>query len=92
MKLITKFSLASLVVLACSTSAYAANQKYFDKLDANGDQTLNKAEFTAGLQKYFVKKDITDPEEQKKKATNGFSKRDANGDGKLTFEEFSKKR
>lgn len=84
--------IAAVTLMAVSTSiAFAANQKYFDKLDTNGDQFLSMEEYAVNLEKYFAKKNITDPADKKKKLENGFKKKDLNGDGKLSLEELNTK-
>ena len=84
--------IAAVTLMAVSTSfAFAASQAHFDKLDTNGDQFLSMEEYAVNLEKYFAKKNITDPAEQKKRAANGFKKKDLNGDGKISFEELDTK-
>ncbi|WNC73073.1 EF-hand domain-containing protein [Thalassotalea psychrophila] len=87
-KIYTTVAVAALM-LGSISSANAISEQYFAKLDINNDGSLDVSEFSKNLDKYFEKKNITDPEDKKKKAKNGFNKKDLNGDGKLTFEEMN---
>ncbi|TRX53946.1 EF-hand domain-containing protein [Thalassomonas sp. M1454] len=89
-KLIT--AVAATVALGLSMSASAASKPYFDKLDADGDGYLNKAEYRVNLDRYFAKKGITDPVEKDRRTDNGFKKKDTNKDGKISFEEMNAKK
>lgn len=88
--------LTALVALTAlfSSSVYAGEKmdqkeldrkaKYFLKWDADGDKQLNKDEYTEMTRVQFEKKDKPGYEEE---AAKRFKRKDADGDGFVTFEE-----
>ncbi|WP_068544467.1 EF-hand domain-containing protein [Thalassotalea crassostreae] len=91
MKKIYKTMTVAALLLGSIGSANAISEKYFAQLDADKNGTINITEFEVNLQKYFEKKNITDPEVQAKKLKNGFKKKDLNGDGEISIEEWNTK-
>lgn len=81
-----------LVLISASFTSQAGKHDYFKKIDIDKNQVVNKAEFAVHMQKYFIKKAITDKSIQQKKIDYGFNRRDSNSDGQLTFAEFSAKK
>ncbi|PKG81847.1 hypothetical protein CXF85_16690 [Colwellia sp. 75C3] len=77
------------LLLVVSFNSQAGKQEYFNKIDIDQNQVLDKAEFSKHMKKYFAKQSITDESIQKKKVNNGFKRKDSNSDGQLNFDEFS---
>lgn len=55
------------VLLVVSFNSHAGKQEYFNKIDIDQNQLLDKAEFSKHMQKYFTKQSITDKSLQNKK-------------------------
>ena len=69
-----------------ASSAWAGPQKNFDRADKNKDGFLQKEEYLAMRAGWAVKKGN---EPTPEKDAKSFKRKDTNGDGKLTLEEFS---
>jgi len=78
------FSLQANTALAGEKSEAAKKTKVFLKWDQDGDQKLNKAEFTEMTKAQFESKGKDGWEEA---AAKRFKNKDADGDGYVTFEE-----
>ena len=61
-------------------------QAYFNKWDADGDGQLNITEFTAMVTAQFAKKGKQDAETEAEKR---FKRKDTDGDGFISFDEFN---
>ncbi|AAZ26532.1 hypothetical protein [Colwellia psychrerythraea] len=75
--------------LIVSFNSQAGKQEYFNKIDIDQNQVLDKSEFSKHMKKYLAKQSITDKTIQNKKVNNGFKRKDSNSDGQLNFAEFS---
>lgn len=76
-------TLAALLTLSFS----AAANEYFNTLDADNNGYIDLAEHMQGSKSWMDKADIKD-EKRAQMNQNGFNKKDANKDGKITLEEF----
>lgn len=81
--------IAMIGTIGLSATAVADDAKrkaYFDKWDADADGQLNSTEFTAMVTAQFAKKGKEGAEAEAEKR---FKRKDADGDGFISFDEFN---
>lgn len=82
-----KTKLLTLTALTLLSFSAAANQ-YFNKIDADNNGYIDVAEHLQASKPWMDKAAIKD-EKRASMNQNGFNKKDANKDGKVTLEEFT---